>query len=61
MLVLTRKAGEEIAIGDAIRITVRVIDGNRVSLGVTAPPGVRVLRAELLDREPKQEGGDHAA
>ncbi len=47
MLVLSRKAGEELIIGDSIRITVNKISGNRVTLGIVAPGDVRVLRGEL--------------
>ncbi len=48
MLVLTRKVGEELVIGDTIRITVTRISGNRVTLGVAAPDDVRIVRGELL-------------
>jgi carbon storage regulator len=46
MLVLSRKPGEEVVIGDHIRLTVVAIRGNRVRLGVTAPPSVLIQRAE---------------
>jgi carbon storage regulator len=54
MLVLTRKEGERIQIGDKICVTVVRIVGGGVRLGVEAPPEVPVLRAELkeaIDRE----------
>ena len=47
MLVLSRRQGEEVVIGDNIRLTVIAIRGNKVRLGVTAPLGVTVLRDEL--------------
>jgi carbon storage regulator len=47
MLVLTRKLGEEIVIGDSIRISVVAIRGSRVRLGITAGDGVPILRHEL--------------
>jgi carbon storage regulator len=47
MLVLSRKLGEEVVIGDNIRLAVVAIDRNRVWLGVTAPPDVLILRDEL--------------
>lgn len=50
MLVLTRKAKQEILIGNDIRITVVELHGNRVRIGVTAPKQVPVLRAEVLER-----------
>jgi carbon storage regulator len=50
MLVLTRRTGEEIVIGDGIRITVVGIRGDRVRLGITAPESVSVDRAEVWER-----------
>jgi carbon storage regulator len=47
MLVLSRKQGEEIVIGDNIRLTVVAIHGNRVRLGFAAPPAVSIQREEL--------------
>jgi carbon storage regulator len=47
MLVLTRRMGEEIVIGDRIRLTVVRVEGGRVRLGVVAPVAVRVCREEL--------------
>ncbi len=48
MLILTRKEGEGIRIGDNIVIKVTKITGNQVSLGVTAPRSVHVVRDELV-------------
>ena len=50
MLVLTRKVGESIVIGGGIRVTVTAIDGNKVRLGIEAPPEVRVDREEVARR-----------
>ena len=50
MLVLTRKEGERIQIGDNICITVVRIVGGGVRLGVEAPPEVSVLRSELKEK-----------
>ena len=47
MLVLTRRVGEVIVIGGDIRITVTGVQGEKVRIGVTAPPVVRVDRAEV--------------
>ncbi len=47
MLVLTRKPGEKIHIGNDIVLTVLEVQGTRVRLGIDAPDDVRVLRAEL--------------
>lgn len=48
MLVLSRKKGEQIRIGDDIVITVQRMSGNRVSLGIEAPAKCRITRGELL-------------
>jgi carbon storage regulator len=47
MLVLTRRAGEEIVIGDIIRVTVIAVRGNQVRLGITAPADISICRQEL--------------
>lgn len=48
MLTLSRKVGEELMIGDNIKVVVRRIAGNRVLLGVNAPGDVHIVRGELL-------------
>ena len=50
MLVLTRKAGEEIVIGGNIRLTVTQIGEGRVKIGIEAPRHVRVDRAEIAEK-----------
>jgi carbon storage regulator len=60
MLVLTRRIGETIVIDNAVRVTVLEMKGDRVRLGVAAPPDVLVDRQEvherrLLNREPRRE------
>ena len=47
MLVLSRKPGEEVVIGDNIRLTVVAIRGNQVRLGITAPKNMPVNREEV--------------
>ena len=47
MLVLTRKIGERIRIGDDITLVVTKMAGNRVTLGIEAPKDVRIVRGEL--------------
>ena len=50
MLVLTRRLGEKIVIGDNVTITLCEIRGDRVRIGVEAPREVTVNRAEVLER-----------
>lgn len=47
MLVLTRKPGESLYIGDDIKVTLHGIRGNQVRIGVEAPPHVRIYREEI--------------
>ena len=47
MLVLSRKAGDEIIIGDDIRVVVSQISGGRVSIGIQAPREIHIVRGEL--------------
>lgn len=47
MLVLSRKSGERIHVGENITIEIRRIAGNRVTLALDAPRNVRILRGEL--------------
>lgn len=49
MLVLTRKKGEKLIIGDDVEIVINQLVGNRVSIGITAPRNVRIVRGELLE------------
>jgi carbon storage regulator len=50
MLVITRKVGERIVIGDSVVVTVIQTQRGRVRVGVEAPPRVLVLREELTRR-----------
>jgi carbon storage regulator len=49
MLVLTRKVGEKIHIGDGITVTVLDVKGARVRIGIDAPGDIRIVRGELLE------------
>ncbi len=51
MLILQRRPGESVVIGENITISVVSIEGGRVRLAVSAPPEVSILRSELLDAE----------
>jgi len=48
MLVLSRKQGEGIEIGDGIRVSVVSVQGGRVKIGIDAPHDVSITRSELL-------------
>jgi len=54
MLVLSRKVGEEIVIGDNIRVRVLSIQGNQIRLGFVAPRDVQIHRDELLHPNPRK-------
>jgi carbon storage regulator len=47
MLVLTRKPGEALYIGDNVKVTLQGIRGNQVRLGIEAPPSVKIYREEI--------------
>ncbi len=62
MLVLSRKEGESLVIGEDVVITVNRISGNRITLGIEAPRHVRIVRGELEPEgtaapEPRQQNG----
>lgn len=48
-LVITRKAGESVFIGDSIEVTITRIGSNRVHLQIKAPSTVKILREELIN------------
>lgn len=50
MLVLTRKLGENIRIGDSVKITVLEVRSGQVKLGIEAPPEIKVHREEIYAR-----------
>jgi carbon storage regulator len=54
VLVLTRREGETIMIGDEISVTIQAIEGGKVSLGIEAPADVAVHRLEIW-RKPLEE------
>lgn len=54
MLILTRKIGESIRIGDNVTVRVLALRGGQVSLGFSAPHEVRILREEVLEKPPAE-------
>lgn len=56
MLVLSRKEGEKLVIGDNITLVVSKISGNRVTLGIEAPAEVKIFRGELPAGGARQPG-----
>ncbi len=67
MLILTRKSGEKITVGDDVVVKILEIKGSQVKLGIEAPKGISVHRGEIYERIQKEnllaagvEAGDFA-
>ena len=61
MLILTRRVGETVMIGEEVTVTVLGVKGNQVRIGVNAPKTVAVHREEIFERIKREQDGDVAA
>jgi carbon storage regulator len=58
MLILTRRVGETVMIGDDVTITVLGVKGNQVRVGINAPKSVAVHREEIYERIKREQQGE---
>ena len=58
MLILTRRIGETLMVGDEVTVTVLGVKGNQVRLGVNAPKDVAVHREEIYQRIQREKDSD---
>lgn len=59
MLILTRRVGETLMIGDEVTVTVLGVKGNQVRIGVNAPRDVAVHREEIYERIKREQSESH--
>jgi carbon storage regulator len=58
MLILTRRVGETVMIGNEVTVTVLGVKGNQVRIGINAPKNVAVHREEIYERIKREQQGD---
>jgi carbon storage regulator len=61
MLILTRRVGETVMIGDDVTITVLGVKGNQVRVGINAPKHVAVHREEIYERIKREQNSEEVA
>ncbi|GGC07879.1 carbon storage regulator CsrA [Marinobacterium sp. D7] len=60
MLILTRRVGETLMVGDDVTVTVLGVKGNQVRIGVNAPKDVSVHREEIYQRIQREKSGQES-
>jgi carbon storage regulator len=58
MLILTRRVGETVMIGDEVTLTILGVKGNQVRTGINAPKSVAVYREEIYERIKREQQGE---
>ncbi len=61
MLILTRRVGETLMVGDDVTVTVLGVKGNQVRIGVNAPKDIAVHREEIYERIKREQVADEGS